>query len=72
MEPSEKKQESQTVDQSLPQLKGVIPPRLSDEEFDELLAWLKEYKKTVPLYFLEEYRKHVAEISKPPDRFRGN
>ncbi len=72
MEPSEKKQESQTVDQSLPQLKGVIPPRLSDEEFDELLAWLKENAKNIREYEIREYEKHVAEISKPPDGIRRN
>ena len=72
MKRSLENQAMQTVEELRAQLKGVIPPRLSKEERLELVEWLKKYKKTVPPYFLEEYRKHVQEISRPPNRICGN
>jgi predicted nucleotidyltransferase len=72
MEQSDKKQESPPVDEFRSQLKGIIPRRLSDEEFGDLIEWLKENAKNVWEFEIKEYEKHVREISKPPERVHRN
>ena len=65
-------QEMQTAEELRSQLKGIIPRRLSEEEFRELVEWIKEYQKTIPPFLIEEHKKHVEEISKPSDGIRRN
>ena len=72
MKASLENQEMQTTDQLRSQLKGLIPPRLSKEERLGLVKWLKENAKNISPFVIEEYEKHVAEISKPPDSIRRN